>query len=94
MLFFQEDFWFKIFFAENIWVQIWLIAVHMDLQPDNTYLEKVAESGYMGFTFGKNSFWTTHQKLMLMLNSAHFGLAGDRAELGNKHCVGARIGVC
>ena len=38
MLFFQEDFWFKIFFAENIWVQIWLIVAHMDLQPDNTYL--------------------------------------------------------
>ena len=26
------------FFAENIWVQIWLIVAHMDLQPDNTYL--------------------------------------------------------
>ena len=24
--------------AENIWVQIWLIVAHMDLQPDNTYL--------------------------------------------------------
>ena len=23
MLFFQKDFWFKIFFAENIWAQIW-----------------------------------------------------------------------
>ena len=39
------------FFAENIWVQVWLIVAHMDLQPDNTYLEKVAETGYMGFTF-------------------------------------------
>ena len=38
MFFFQKDFWFKIFFAENIWVQIWLIVAHMDLQPDNTYL--------------------------------------------------------
>ena len=38
MFFFQEDFWLKIFFAENIWVQIWLIVAHMDLQPDNTYL--------------------------------------------------------
>ena len=43
------------FFAENIWVQIWLIVAHMDLQPDNTYLEKVAETGYMGFThFGQH----------------------------------------
>ena len=49
------------FFAENIWVQVWLIVAHMDLQPDNTYLEKVAETGYMRLTLGKNSFWTTPQ---------------------------------
>ena len=49
------------FFAENIWVQIGLIVAQMDFQPDNNYLEKVAETGYLGFTFGKNSFWTTHQ---------------------------------
>ena len=60
-VFFSKDFWFKIFFAENIWVLIWLIVAHMDLQPDNIYLEKVAETGYMGFTFGKNSLWTIHQ---------------------------------
>ena len=59
--FFSKSFWFKIFFAENIWVQIGLIVAQMDFQPDNNYLEKVAETGYLGFTFGKNSFWTTHQ---------------------------------
>ena len=61
VLFVQKDFLFKIFFAENIWVQIGLIVAQMDFQPDNNYLEKVAETGYLGFTFGKNSFWTTHQ---------------------------------
>ena len=61
MLFFSKGLLVQDFFAENIWVQVWLIVAHMDLQPDNTYLEKVAETGYMGFTFGKNSFWTTHQ---------------------------------
>ena len=61
MLFFSRDLLVQDFFAENIWVQVWLIVAHMDLQPDNTYLEKVAETGYMGFTLGKNSFWTTPQ---------------------------------
>ena len=59
--FFSRGLLVQDFFAENIWVQVWLIVAHMDLQPDNTYLEKVVETGYMGFTFGKNSFWTTHQ---------------------------------
>ena len=49
------------FFAENIWVQIGLIVSQIDFQSDNDYLEKVAETGYLGLTFGKNSFWTTHQ---------------------------------
>ena len=43
--FFSRGLLIQDFFAENIWVQIGLIVAQMDFQPDNNYLEKVAETG-------------------------------------------------
>ena len=65
------------FFAENIWVQIWLIVAHMDLQPDNTYLnnqrlafertqidhhEDLTERGSESKYFGT---WCIHRKELI-----------------------------